>query len=292
MAKAVADIAVAFLVGGATTGSYPTCERFLASYRRCAPGVGHSLYVIFRDADVLDKARDLFTSVRHELVFLGDESVDGGDIGACIEWARQIEERRLCILKTTSEILSDEWLRKLAVNLALPNVGLVGATGSYESRSESTNSRPVFPNPHIRLNAFMIDRQALCRIRSEQVTPTRLDSSDWESGRHSLTRQVLAMKREILVVGRNGRGYSPQWWPTSDTFQQGTQSNLLVADQQTRDFAALRWSEKRAVVLRTWGRYFGAEDLISKKDLLGANAWPPFRRGFRRADAVDASASR
>lgn len=77
-------------------------------------------------------------------MFLGDDSLD---IGAYIELVNQIGEELICVLNTMSEILAEDWLRKLAVNLALPNVGLVGATGSHESLNELKKSYALFPNP-------------------------------------------------------------------------------------------------------------------------------------------------
>lgn len=255
----VSTIAVAFLARGADVGWRTACERFLGSYRRCRPGVEHSLYVIFKgfhDANALNEATNLFSRVPHKPVFLADDSFD---IGAYIEWANRIDEDLICVLNTSSEILAEDWLRKLAVNLALPNVGLVSATGSYESLNELNQTFPVFPNIHIRSNAFMLDRDSFCRITKGQVIRDKLDAFHFESGPQSMTRQILAMGQEILLVGRNGRGYSPKWWPTSGTFRLGTQSNLLVADNQTRNFAALRWPEKREFVLRTWGYYIREE---------------------------------
>jgi hypothetical protein len=256
-------------------GWYSSCERFLGSYRQCSAGVEHSLYVIFKgfpDANALDEARKLFSCAPHKPVFLGD---CGFDIGAYVEWANQIDEDLICVLNTPSEILAEDWLRKLAVNLALPNVGLVGATGSYESLNELEKSAPAFPNPHIRLNAFMIDRESFRRITKGQVVADEYDAIDFESGRASLTRRILAMGRKILLVGRNGRGYSPQWWPTSDTFQQGAQSNLLVADNQTRNFTALRWSEKRELALSTWGCYLREEVMLKTQSVRGGMLFPP-----------------
>ena len=83
----IATIAVAFLARGA--GWYSSCERFLGSYRRCRPGVEHSQYVIFKglpDASALNEAKNLYSSVRHTPVFLGDDRLD---IGTYIEWANQ-----------------------------------------------------------------------------------------------------------------------------------------------------------------------------------------------------------
>jgi hypothetical protein len=255
-------IAVAFLARGEDAGWRFSCERFLHSYRRCHPGADHSFYVIFKgfpDSRALDEAKNLFSNVRHTSVFLGD---DRFDIGAYIEWANQANEEIICVFNTNSEILSESWLRKLAVNLILPNVGMVGATGSYESLNEMNRFSLGFPNPHLRSNAFMIRRELFCSITKGQVIAEKQDALDFESGPNGLTRRILGMGLEILLVGRNGRGYSPEWWPTSATFRLGTQNNLLIADNQTRAFTSLPWSEKRDFVQKTWGHFVREEKLI------------------------------
>lgn len=256
-------IAIAYLARGADKDSLSSFERFLSSYKRYSSGVEHSLYVIFKgfehDVD-LEKARGLFSSVPYTPVFLADASFD---IGAYIEWARMVEEDLICILNTGSEILAPNWLRKLAVNLAMPNVGLVGATASYESLSESNSAFKAFPNIHIRSTAFMIARGLFCNITKDLRIATKLDAYLFESGPKSLTRQVLARGKNTLLVGRNGRGYSPPFWPASDTFRQGMQKNLLVSDNQTRNYLAMPWNEKRECVIRTWGEYLSGKVLAS-----------------------------
>lgn len=267
MKNPATTIAVAFLARGADLDWRSSCERFLRSYQRYRPGADHSLYVIFKgfpDDRALDEGKTLFSSVPHTPVFLSD---DRFDIGAYIEWANQIDEDIICVFNTASEILAEDWLRKLQVNLAMPNVGVVGATGSYESLKEWHRAFPVFPNIHIRSTAFMIDRKLFCHITKGLVIANKLDAFYFESGPQSMTRQVLASGGEPLLVGRNGRGYSPKWWPMSDTFRQGTQCNLLVADNQTRNFAALPWWEKRQFVFRTWGNYIREEFMLRQKAL-------------------------
>lgn len=256
-------IAVAYLARGADKDSFASFERFLSSYKRNSSGVEHSLYVIFKgfenDVDI-EKARVLFRSVPCTPVFLADDSFD---IGAYIEWANMVEEDLICVFNTASEILAPDWLRKLAVNLALPNVGLVGATANYESLNEVNSAFKAFPNIHIRSTAFMIDRGLFCNLTKELRIVTKLDAHCFESGPKSLTLQVLAQGKNILLVGRNGRGYSPIFWPVSDTFRQGMQMNLLVADNVTRDYLAMTWNEKRNNVIKTWGEYLSGKVLGS-----------------------------
>jgi len=256
-------IAVAYLARGMDKDSLLSFERFLSSYKRNLSGAEHSLYVIFKGFEHevdLEKARVLFSSVPYTPVFLADHSFD---IGAYIEWANMIDEDLICVFNTASEILTPDWLRKLATNLAMPNVGLVGATGSYESLSELNSAFQAFPNIHIRSTAFMIDRSLFCSITKDLRLVNKIDAFHFESGPKSLTRQVLAQRKEILLVGRNGRGYSPALWPISDTFRQGLQKNLLVSDNQTRNYLALPWKEKREFVTRTWGEYLSGKVLES-----------------------------
>jgi hypothetical protein len=44
------------------------------------------------------------------------------------------------------------------------------------------------------------------------------------------------MGLKVMVVGRDGIGYQPDEWPLSETFWQGEQSNLLVADNNTANY--------------------------------------------------------
>jgi hypothetical protein len=254
--------AIAYLARGADKESYASFGRFLDSYRRNPAGIDHSLYVIFKgfanNAD-LRRAQNLFAAVPHQPVFLSDDKLD---VGAYIEWADLVEEDAVCVFNTASEILAHDWLSKFAGNLAMPNVGLVGATASYESLHAFSSVFPLFPNFHIRSTAFMIDRGLFLSLMKGRVIASKVDAFHFESGPNSLTRLILAEGREVLVVGRNGRGYSPQFWPTSGTFRQGTQSNLLIGDNQTRSFSAMPWMAKRAFALRTWGKYLEYQTLF------------------------------
>jgi hypothetical protein len=249
------SVAVAYLARGAGNDWLASCERFLSSYTRHSAGIEHRLWILFKgfpDAASLSQAQQLFSRLRHESLFLADDSFD---IGAYIEWANHIDSDTICPMNTASEILSDEWLAKLAANLSLPNVGLVGASASYESLNDWNDNFPIFPNIHLRSNGFMLDRELFCRLSRDLQIRDKLDAFNFESGSESLTRRVAGLGLETLLVGRNGRGYAPEFWPVSDTFRLGFQNNLLIGDNQTRNFSGLSWNEKREFVLRTWGHF-------------------------------------
>jgi hypothetical protein len=92
------------------------------------------------------------------------------------------------------------------------------------------------PNPHLRTNAFMVDRAQFLSLRLPPFK-NKTQAYEFESGRHSLTRQYLARSLRPVVVGRDGKAYDIAQWDMSRTFWSGEQANLLISDNRTDDYA-------------------------------------------------------
>lgn len=75
----------------------------------------------------------------------------------------------------------------------------------------------------------------------------------FESGKKGLTRQILDMGKEVLVVGKDGAGYKMGLWNRSKTFWQDDQENLLVADNQTRSYQNGTMEQRRYLSIMAWG---------------------------------------
>jgi hypothetical protein len=82
---------------------------------------------------------------------------------------------------------------------------------------------------------------------------TKLDAYAFESSKSSLTSQLQLAGLKALVAGRDGRAYEDEEWPRSETYCQGEQRNLLVADNQTKDYT--NGSPRRRLFLSrfAWG---------------------------------------
>jgi hypothetical protein len=297
------DIGVVYLYRFAE-GERPV-QTFLESYRAHPAGVDHDLHVIFKGfthRNSLATARALFAGLPINSIELDDA---GFDVGSYFAAAKLVPNRRLIFFNTFTELLADDWLKKFDKALSLPGVGLVGATGSWQSnrslyeqslrsawdsvshpliylrrllhdhssvngsRSPPSNraagemtkievrqifprlSRsldhlfhfhhylfqyPRFPNPHVRTNAFMIERSRFLAIRMPPFG-TKSNVYKFESGRQSLTRQILEQDLRPVVVGRDGHIYETAGWKSSSTYWIGQQANLLVADNRTRDYS-------------------------------------------------------
>jgi hypothetical protein len=300
----LADIGVVYLYRFAE-GELPA-RAFLDSYRAHPAGADHDLHVIFKgfpDGHALTSARTVFAGLPINPIELDDT---GFDVGSYFAAAKLVSNHRLIFFNTFSELLADDWLNKFDAALSLPNVGLVGATGSWQSLSsyyevlinrachelshlfgnrkklptngeqtyniqdvqgdaaidtsefdERTNATRAgralyllfrfdrylsllyqygrFPNPHVRTNAFMIERDRFLSLDTLRFNK-KTDGYKFESGRRSMTRQIMARGLEPVVIDRNGKIYDIPDWKSSSTFWIAEQNNLIAADNRTRDY--------------------------------------------------------
>lgn len=236
-------------------------ERFLASYRLHPAGLGHRLHIVyngFEDAAALDAARALTGGLDRDETVLERPALD---LDAYRGVVAGVDAEAYLFCNSYSELLADGWLAMLDAHRRAAGVGMVGASGSWESQLTPAPA-PLkllrrrrfgpFPNPHLRTNAFMLDRRL---ARSLRWPPIRRKSDAWalEVGRAGLSRQVLEQGLRLIVVGRDGRAYEPPDWPASRTFRSGDQENLLIADNRTHDYARASVPGRRRLAELAWG---------------------------------------
>ncbi len=258
---------------------------FLRSYQAHSPGIEHELAIVLNGArSDADRSRahggdgtlsreDLLAEldgIGHRLIVL-DRPVP--DLAAYGLAARALRRPRLCFLNSYSVVLADDWLAILARALDHPHTGLVGASASWESQSRWIRGRarywpyqlahlrtarrdyPRFPNPHIRTTAFMIDRANVIAMKLDAAQDKR-DTYLLESGRRSITRQILERGLRAVVAGRDGRVYGVKDWATSRTYRSGEQENLLVADRRTADWLTASPRLRRRLSRDAWGEHY------------------------------------
>lgn len=111
---------------------------------------------------------------------------------------------------------------------------------------------PGFPAPHVRTNAFVIERDLLLSLRSGRLG-TKSAAYRFEGGIRGLTGQLRAHDLAALVVGRDGVASTHETWPDAELFWQGTQRELLVADNQTRAYDQGGATVRQALARYAWG---------------------------------------
>lgn len=236
-------------------------ERFAASYRAHPAEAEHRLVLLLKGISrgtVTVRLRELADELNAERL---EVPATGLDLDSYLAAARLLEAHTLCFLNSSSEILAEGWLASLSRALEFHGVGLVGATASFES-ALSAAPRPLrpmlrrhyqpFPNPHVRTNAFMIERDLMLALDWPRTGRKRL-ALELESGRGSITRQVWARGLQALVVGRDGTSYECTRWHASRTFRSGSQENLLIADNRTRQYAEADAARRSQLARLAWG---------------------------------------
>ncbi len=264
-------------------------RRFLRSYNAHSPGIAHELVIVLNGAPIEDTGppaerkgsrdgkaltrEDLeaeLTGIEHRLIVLEHPVPDLAAYGLA---ARALTHSRLCFLNSYSAILADRWLAIFLQALEDPHTGLVGATASWESQSRWIRGRarywpyqlirsrgarrdyPRFPNPHIRSTAFAIDRANLLAMNLEAAQDKRATYL-LESGRRSITRQILERDLRAVVAGRDGRVYGVKDWAASRTYRSGEQDNLLVSDRRTEDWVRASPRLRRRLSRDAWGEHY------------------------------------
>ena len=129
------DVAVIYLFRFAE-GESPV-SRFLESYSKYPAGIDHDFYVVFKgfpDQAALAAGRALFANVPFTPIELDDS---GYDLGSYLNAAKIVSNSHLIFLNTFSQICGENWLGYFDGALRIPDIGLVGATGSWQANTSS-----------------------------------------------------------------------------------------------------------------------------------------------------------
>lgn len=133
MASSIAVFYLARLTEGR-----PPVQAFIESYRRHDAGVPHHLIIIakgYSKAGELAVLRDILGDIPHSVHVVNDDI--GHDLHAYKHAAKRFDFSHACFVNTFTEIKADRWLEKLYRNLTKPGVGMVGASGTFESLYDS-----------------------------------------------------------------------------------------------------------------------------------------------------------
>ncbi len=109
-----------------------------------------------------------------------------------------------------------------------------------------------FPCHHVRTNAFMLTGELCSRMHIGELRG-KIDAYRLESGRASITRQVERIGLRPVLVTRDGRSHEVADWAASGTFWQRNQENLLVADNQSREYESANADLRLLLSRYAWG---------------------------------------
>ena len=221
------DIGVVYTARGLDPNWQSRIQRFVSSYIRHPHGIDHELYVLYKNfanEEDLARARGTLACLLPIELF---NHLDSKALAGCTEVRDDVVEPILCHLNSSSEIMHDDWLKKLYDVFSQPGVGLVGCTGSRVA------------NLHVRDTAFLVDREFYFMVADQfdWEEKSRTGPLEFEHGPNGLTIQTMRAGLKVFVVEKD-RAIEPNEWPSPTTYQ-GNLHNVLVHDRGARDYRDL-----------------------------------------------------
>jgi hypothetical protein len=276
-------VALIYLARG-KDGGLSTSKFFFESYKRFPPDYPHELVVLVKGWDNQVDEDNLIILAREngaaQVIKVPD---DGYDWGAYMRVAPGLTQDWLCFLNTHTRLMVTGWL-SLLMRAAEPSVGAVSATGSWESLAHILPRRdsrspifsclayplrmlvnflrftrnaydyPLFPNPHLRSNAFIVKSSIFLEfISGKNIPKCKRDANKLESGRRGFSNYLVGKKLNIYIVGRDGTRYAPHQWSKAGIFRGENQENLLVSDNQTESFLVACVKRRKFLEYLAWG---------------------------------------
>lgn len=271
------EIAIVHLVRAGNDNQ--AVARFVDSYLMYPAGHDHKLIFLLKGFSP-QLPSDL-AAILNRAPHCRIECPEGGfDIGSYCHAAERITEPLIMFLNSFSVIEGEQWLLKLARAYRVPGVGLVGASGSWESLLSTLLATPsgeaaiqnggrfarlraqliglplralfpAFPNPHLRSNAFLMAREVFLSIKPARIR-FKIQAWLYESGRNSMTQRMLRRGLRVMVVGRDGTAYGIADWPNSRTFWQYQQENLLIQDNRSMAYSRAGAARQAQLCQAAW----------------------------------------
>lgn len=224
------EIGVVYTARGSNVGSgapdwKARFPRFVKSYLEHQAGIDHTLYIFYKEfamSPELAWAREQFAMLGNRVELLNH--LNSKTTAGCTDVCDDVREFLICPLNSSTEIMHDNWLKKLYDVLMRPNTHLVGCTGSRVASS------------HVRDTAFLSSRLRYAAIASQfdWLKPDRSGALDFEHGPNNFTQQILLAGEKVFVVEKD-RIIAPEEWPSPTTYQ-GNLHNVLVHDRGARDY--------------------------------------------------------
>ncbi|QEO57919.1 class I SAM-dependent methyltransferase [Francisella marina] len=248
-------VAVVYLARGNTPKELDAINKFIASYEKYSSGLNHSLYIIFKGFE----NESAINNIKHKIAFKYKAfhfDDDGYDIGSYMRITDLLKEDLLLFLNTYSRICAKNWVYKMAKPLLYKNnVGIVGATSSFESlASISEEHFPKAPNAHIRSNGFAIGRANFKRIIEDINISNKIDALCFESGYNSMTNKLKALGKKAVIVDKYGNYFFESQWHLSGVFRNIFVKNYLICDNRHDEFSLYGFSKKVSMAFCAWGK--------------------------------------
>lgn len=245
-------------------------NHFIKFYKKYRSGADHRLIICFKQLSnfELKKRQKKIGKLEYFIDPINKNDQEWGTLKRICEIFRN---DYIFFMNDYSYPITKNWLKYF--NKFKKNKLIIGCTASKSSHFDNSfyrNSKdsyfiaclkilyfflkiPKFPNPHLRVNSFLIKSRDYLEFIQNKKFYNKLQSIILESGYNGFTNFFLNKGYKIKVLDRFGILYDLEKAKNSKTFACHNQEGLIISDKQTRDYDKLSLYKKHKRNRQSWG---------------------------------------
>jgi len=246
-------------------------NKFLKFYKKFKAGSKHKLLICFKQLSKEELTRRL-RLIKEIDYFIDTINTNDHEWGTLKRVCQIHNKNYIFFMNDYSYPITTNWLKYF--DKFKKDKVLIGCTASKSSNYDNSFYRnyddnyfkaflkiiyfffniPKFPNPHLRVNAFLIKaKDYLEFIRNKKIS-YKIQSLVLESGYHGLTNFFIKKKYKIKVLNSFGNLYELDNAFLSKTFASYNQEGTIISDKQTRSYDKLAFNKKAKKSKQSWGK--------------------------------------
>ncbi len=248
-------------------------KNFIKHYKFFKSGYEHDLLICFKDFDKNDPIFSIKELDNLDFIKYEDHNIyNDYDWGSYSRISNRYSDRIIFFMNCHSYPIVNNWLKEFVLNY--DDNFILGPAGSYESitsnwfKGNVSNSFlysilygclnlinfPLYPNPHLRSNCFMISAKNFKKlILNQKFKYKKLGTWLNESGRNGMTKQSKKLKFNIYVINSDSKKFEINNWIDSQTYALGNQDKLIISDKFSRIYKNASFVEKKKITKNIWG---------------------------------------
>jgi hypothetical protein len=263
---------------------YSNFDTFSSSINKFNSGIEFDLHIILKGFNY-DINYNIFFNKLNKINNISIHYIEdvGFDLNAYYKISKIINTKLVFFMNSYSFVRHNNWLLNFYIAHIYNKSSFVGSTASCESLHFKLpylsiikinsiflfipklfkrlyfslfidNNFPKFPNPHIRTNSFLIDRQFfLDYISLNKLPETKNDCYKVESGVNSLSRYIDNIHGNPGIINCNGTFFPLKNIKHSYLFRGENSDQIIVGDNRTIEYDRASNTNKCSLRYDAWG---------------------------------------
>lgn len=245
-------------------------KKFIGNYKKYKSGCNHKLIICFKKLNKKELSKRI--KIIKNISYVIDTEINNDhEWGSLKRFCQIFRKNYIFFLNDYSYPITNSWLKHF--DKLKKTKKILGCTSSKSSHSTNSFYKhkndnvfyfvlkiiyfyftvPRFPNPHLRVNAFLIKAQDYLEFYEKKNISYKIQSLILESGYNGLTQFFKKRNYQIQILDKFGKAYELNESYHSKTFASHKLEGLIISDKQTRAYEKLNIKKRLKKTKQCWG---------------------------------------